>query len=157
MKKVYLAGPIVGLTYEEANGWRTKVKSELVSSNIICYSPMRHCRYHESNKTEALPSHYNHLNPLQTNEVMTTNKSITARDRYDVYSSDLVLVNFLNAKRGALGTCIEIGWADAKQKPIVVILEPNSIHDHGMITEIAGFIVPSVDEAIKLVRSILLP
>lgn len=42
MKKVYLAGPISGQSYDGATSWREEAKEELSSwSDIIGYSPMR--------------------------------------------------------------------------------------------------------------------
>jgi hypothetical protein len=38
--KVYLAGPITGLTWEECTVWRNKVVAELKLFDIQCFSPL---------------------------------------------------------------------------------------------------------------------
>jgi nucleoside 2-deoxyribosyltransferase len=149
MAKVYLAGPIVGYTFKEATEWRNYLKAAFEGSGIVCYSPMRGSRYDDTDEL---------IGPQGTNVCpINTNKGLTTRDRYDVMSSDLVFANLLKPKRAAIGTIIEIGWADAFRKPLVVAMEPDSIHDHGMINEMASFVVTSLAEGIEVIRGILLP
>lgn len=52
---------------------------------------------------------------------------------------------------------MEIAWADAWRKPVVLVMENANIHDHAMIREVSGFIVPDLDEAIRAVTAILSP
>jgi len=40
MKKIYLAGPISGLTFEGAQDWRNYFTSK-ISPEIDCFSPLR--------------------------------------------------------------------------------------------------------------------
>jgi hypothetical protein len=54
------------------------------------------------------------------------------------------------------GTFTEFGWADAFSKPIVTVLKPGSVHDHPFVRALSGFIVPSLDEAIDIIKSVLL-
>jgi hypothetical protein len=42
MNKVYLAGPITSLSYDETNSWRVWFKREITKSGRVkCLSPMR--------------------------------------------------------------------------------------------------------------------
>lgn len=53
---------------------------------------------------------------------------------------------------------MEIAWAYQARIPVVAIMESeNNPHEHGMIREAIGFRVETVDEAINVVRAILLP
>jgi nucleoside 2-deoxyribosyltransferase len=80
------------------------------------------------------------------------------RDRYDVMSSDVVLFNLLGTTTVSIGTCIEFGWADAFRKPVVLVMEPEgNLHDHPMVREAAGYIVPTLDEAVQVLDCILNP
>ena len=44
MKKIYLAGPISGLTYEGAQDWRDEFSAS-ISAEIACFSPLRGKEY----------------------------------------------------------------------------------------------------------------
>ena len=88
---------------------------------------------------------------------LSTRRGITCRDRMDVMRCDMVIANFLGAKKVSIGTVMEIAWADAFRKPIVVVMEKGNIHEHSMLNQVSGFIVSSLDEAIELVVTVLSP
>ncbi len=161
MKKlVYLCGPITGLTYDEArHGWRKNMFEALYDNGIGCLSPMR------------MKDHLSHEKDTMSAQgygwsAMSNQKGITARDRFDTCRSDVVVCNLLGADRVSIGSMIELGWADANRIPIVLVMEndddffagnkPN-IHDHAMVKELAGFILPTVDDAIDVVKALLIP
>jgi len=152
MKSVYLAGPITGISYDDAaNGWRKQIADDL-QFQVVCYSPMRDCEH---------LSHIKKFTSLEKDygtDPVTTASAIVARDRNDVHTCDLMIANFLGAKKGSLGTAIEFGWADAFRKPIILVMEDTgNIHEHAMITEMAGFRVNNLKDAASLAQSILLP
>jgi nucleoside 2-deoxyribosyltransferase len=144
--KVYLAGPIEGLDYEGATGWRDQARAYLNRHGIRAFSPMRGKEYLKDEAT--IVGHYEY--PL------STQKGLTSRDRYDTTTSDLVIVNLKGASRVSIGTMVELGWADASRVPVMLIMEQDSnLHDHAMVREIAAWRVDSLDEALHLVVSIL--
>lgn len=150
MPVVYLAGPIQDLSYEEATGWRKVAKQLLSQHDIVTLSPLR---YKE------------HLNDLKRmgdgnvgEEPLTTPKGIVARDRNDVWRSDLILVSFIGVNAISFGTAVEFGWTDVWRKPIVLAAEEtNPLRNHPFVTELSGFILPSLAEALEAVVHILLP
>ena len=144
--KMYLAGPIAGLTHDQAkNGWRKQIRDALPT--VDCLSPMRN--------NDNVP-HEGILNEFEyAGSPLTTNKGLTTRDRFDVMRSDIVFFNLTGVKRISKGTIIELGWADAFRKPIVLCMEEGNVHDHAMIREMAGYIVPTVEEGIEVVKGIL--
>jgi hypothetical protein len=75
----------------------------------------------------------------------------------DVMRCDAILVNFLGATKVSIGSVLEIAWADAWRKPIIIVMEKENIHSHAMIREMAGFITSSLDEAITIATAILSP
>jgi nucleoside 2-deoxyribosyltransferase len=100
----------------------------------------------------AAGQNYQGMSPL------SENKGITTRDRMDCMGRDIIIANFAGAKQVSIGTCIEFGWADAARKPVILVMEDEgNMHEHGMILEIAGYRVKTLDEAIELCRCILLP
>lgn len=162
-KQVYLAGPIVGVGYGEARfGWRqqfaTMVRDEesghaAAYPHIHFYSPMRGRRIMDENDTVAPGVEFVIDDPLENA------KSMLARDTNDVRNADMVVVNLLGAKRAALGTTAEMGFAFALRVPILLIMEkdPSIFHHHGFIIGMADYHVETLKEAAYVVQTILTP
>lgn len=152
---VYLAGPITGLTYDDGQDWREFAQEWLAAESIDGFSPLRakaHLRALGVLDNAGKPdSAYLGLNAL------SEPAGITARDRFDCMGRDLVLVNFLGAERVSIGTCIELGWADAARRPIVIAMEEDNVHRHAMANQVAGFIVPTLEDALTVCKAVLLP
>lgn len=144
---LYCAGPINGLPYAETVDWREQVAIKL-PPNIKAVSPMRGKKYLSSE--QAMKESYEE-------HQLASRKGIATRDRMDVMRSDAVLVNLLGAKKVSIGSVIEIAWADILRKPIIVAMDEGNIHSHAIIREVAGFIVPTLDEAIEIAISVLSP
>jgi nucleoside 2-deoxyribosyltransferase len=149
-KLVYLAGPITGLSYGEATDWRDLARDDLAKAGIVGLSPMRAKHYLAHLKSlSGTGEEYANLG------VLSTQRSVTTRDRFDTRTADVVLMNLLGAERISIGTMIEAGWADAFRVPIVLVIEPTNIHHHMMLREIAGFTVETLDEALHTIKAIL--
>ncbi|MBI2628227.1 MAG: hypothetical protein HYW71_02225 [Candidatus Niyogibacteria bacterium] len=144
---LYCAGPITNVSYNESVDWREYVADKL-PAHIKAVSPMRGKKYlaAEKNIKDSYEKH-----PL------SCQKGITCRDRMDVKRCDMILVNFLNASKVSIGSVMEIAWADAWQKPIIIVMEENNIHSHAILREVSGFIVSNLDEAIATVTAVLSP
>jgi nucleoside 2-deoxyribosyltransferase len=151
MKTVYLAGPITGLEYVEATNWRNDAKLLLALNGITGLSPMRGKEYLSEVKEFTMDG-----DKYSSFSVMSSNRGIMTRDRWDATRCDVLLVNLLDAKRVSIGTCMEIAWADAVRTPIVCVMEPTgNPHEHGMILEAIGFRTASLNEAIYIIKAIL--
>ena len=157
-KKVYLAGPIGGCTYAEAQDWRNLLSSLLSTKSdgaIQGYSPLRGkgaLRDAGTLSTVAYPFY----SPL------ATSKAILARDFNDCRTADLIIANLLEHNYGAppsLGTIMEIGFAYALQVPILAICADaaNPVATHAMIESAVSFWAENLDEAADMACSILLP
>lgn len=146
--RVYLAGPMKGLSVESANGWREEITLAL-APEIACYSPMRQVAECAGSNGRVEASYEHH--------VLHNQKSLTTRDRLDVMRADLVIANLITAKSVSIGTCIEVGWCDAWRIPLVLMLDEGGPHEHPMIREAAGWIVRTNHEAAYVARSVLLP
>ena|SRR3990167_2407105 len=154
MKRLYLSGPLAGISYDEAVDWRKYVASKL-ASDIVTLSPMRGKSYLSKEKTL--------VNYKYENSILSNSRAITTRDRNDVMNCDMVLVNFLGAKTISIGSVIEIGWADSFRKPVVMVANRflsdrssiRNIHEHPIIDEIVGFRTDNLDDAINVVNCVL--
>jgi nucleoside 2-deoxyribosyltransferase len=149
MSKVYLAGPIAGLNYEGATEWRDIARQQLYDCGIQGVSPMRGKEYLRDVRNFDSAGNYGNFS------CMSSARGITTRDRYDATHCDVMLVNLLGANKVSIGTVMELGWADANRIPIVCVMEEGNIHDHGMINEVIGFKVETLEEALHIVKIIL--
>lgn len=148
---VYLAGPITGLSYGDCNDWRDAVRAELAQDGIKAMSPLRAKEYlRHVTEFSADGDEYAALS------VMSSNRGIMTRDRWDATRCDVLLVNFIGAKKVSVGTCMEIAWADLSRIPIVCAMEPEgNPHNHGMILEAIGFRLQTLQEAVQITKALL--
>ncbi len=151
MPLVYLAGPISGCSYRECTDWREGVLTELAAVGIQAASPMRAKNYLAKLTTiSATGQEYTSMSPL------STPRGVITRDRFDTQRADLVLVNLLGATRVSIGTMIELGWADSVKTPTIVVMEPSgNPHEHMMVSELTGFRVSTIEEAVQIAKAIL--
>jgi nucleoside 2-deoxyribosyltransferase len=145
---VYLAGPMEGHSYENAIKWRDKARSLLADVNITTHSPLR--------AKEFLKGYV--LDREQVDHPFTTPAGITTRDRFDIQRCDVVLMNLLpGEEKVSIGTCIEIGWADAFRKPIILVCKKDGVYDkHPMVTHMVGYKVHSLADGIEIIKGICL-
>lgn len=144
---VYLAGPITGLSFDRATDWRQTAKAYFEDKGIDALSPLRGKSYLD--KELNIKDSYEDL-PL------SSARGIYTRDRFDCNRADVVLINLLGATKVSIGTVMEIAWADAAGKPIVLIIDTTgNVHDHAMVREAAGFRVNNLDEALFIVNVLL--
>lgn len=151
MAKVYLSGPITGLTYDDARfGWRkdfAKSMAQKDGKGIEVLSPMRH-EGHLAEIQGTLEKDY-------PNHFFSHPKMIVAKDLLDIDESTMVIANFLGAKKVSIGTVAELGYAKARGKTIVAIMEKDNIHNHPFVTELAAATVETMDDAIAVTKSLL--
>jgi len=149
---VYLAGPIAGISGNEAIDWREDASFFFTTVGIDTRDPMRakHVLLNHASISRTFHDYEN----LGT---FFTSKGIMTRDFNDVKQADVLLVNLLGAKTPSLGTIMEMAWAFALQKPCVVAIEAtgNPHDNHPMIHEAMSFRVSTLKEAMTSVSIIL--
>lgn len=150
---VYLAGGIAGLTGAEAIDWRVDAAGRLFERGVETRDPMR-AKRHAWKPDDVIPRAGNKYAALGA---FFTSRGIMTRDFNDVKQCDALLVNLLGAQHPSLGTIMELAWAYAFQKPVVVAIEAiGNPHDgHPMIHEAMPFRVTTLEEAIHSVAVIL--
>jgi hypothetical protein len=126
-RTIYLCGPIMGCTDNEANDWRTLVKS-LWDGPVL--DPMR--RDYRGRELESF-------------------EEVVKLDKVDVAQSDALIVNFPGP---SVGTAMEVYMAFEMGKLVVVVVGPGvkvspwlRYHSHA--------IVPTFEEAVMYVRHAL--
>jgi nucleoside 2-deoxyribosyltransferase len=148
---VYLAGPISGLVYDQAQDWRDYAAANL-PQEIRAISPLR------AKKAEL--SRVGIIQDAYEGHPLTSTAGITNRDKYDCMRADAVLFYLLGAKTVSVGTCIEFGWASvARANPVIVtvIEDGGNLHEHPMVRGVTGFRVNNLDDGLKILEAVLLP
>lgn len=152
MKKVYLAGPITGQSFQGSEEWRDIFKilagQSKLAGRVEFYSPLRGKDY-LFNEVKIQDCYEQHL--------FSTQRGILTRDYFDVTTSDALVVNFTNADRVSIGTVMEIGWAHCLRIPVIIIGGKGGLHDHAFIREAAGWWVDSTIDAIKILETMFNP
>lgn len=151
-KTIYLAGPITGLTHDEARyGWR-KTLADLMPSHIHCSSPMRGKEFLKDHGILSSGHDY-------PDHAMATSEGITTRDYNDVKTCDAMVTCYLESEdRPSLGTAVEYGYAWAHQKPIIAVGPPDEINiRHLMIQRMMGYRVDTLEEAADVLSHLLTP
>ncbi len=155
MSYIYFAGPITGLTYEDAADWREAWAPRFEALGHTIASPLRG---KESLRGKGVLS-----------GVFDEGKAAVHRDLWDIDRSDIVLTNLEGAEIPSVGTIAEIGYAYARGKFILTVMsDPEAAelaslginaprpshnpHDHIFVTEMSSVILPSMPEALDWVR-----
>ncbi len=141
--RVYLGGPIHGLTYAQATVWRQMIV-KMAGLKFEFLNPMRD---KEDLKKSPTISHVFPDLPL------CQPKAIVTRDLLDIRRADVLLFNGL---QGTVGSAIELGIGYALNKPLVVILEQSdALRAHPFIKDLPGLlVVESLEEAVQVLVSL---
>lgn len=148
MKSVYLAGPIMGLSYAAATEWRDEAAAILAKHGLEARNPMRFKQY--LRYLDQMPD------SIADNPLITA-RAIFARDKNDVYTCDAVIANLKDSTYPSVGTIMELVWAHQWLKPIIVVLPTNSLWaNHAMLKQCYDFVAADVPEAVDLAIAVLL-
>lgn len=154
-KRVYLCGPISGLSYGKATSWRGHFALRL-ADDIVPVSPMRGKRYLEGHDNIGFSYADPSVSKDKIGSLLSSSPGISTRDRFDVQNCDLVVANFLGADKISIGSVIELGWADAFRKPIIMVAEESNImRNHPMSKHICAFQTDDLEIAIEVTNIIL--
>jgi nucleoside 2-deoxyribosyltransferase len=134
---VYLAGPIEGLTYEQANNWRDTSSTFLEGCDIDVLNPCRRVSFVDSLVRDA-------------------DARIWKCDLQDISYSSVILVNLSDSLPGRKwGTVAEVAHAHTKNKIIIVLQDKGQFH-HPFITQYATEIHYDLHSALEAVREYFL-
>lgn len=145
--KIYLGGPIAGLSYEQATKWRKEFK-DMLPIYLDVRSPMRDKEKYKNIECFGKQGE-------QYNDPLSTPKAILTRDYNDCVTADVLVVNLLETTEVSIGSVMEIAWAHSFRVPTVLIIEKGNVHCHSLIHEAVGFEVNNLEQAAEAVRSVL--
>lgn len=146
-KTVYLAGPIMGCTGAEANDWRRQVDAQLKDMGIIAVSPLR-CE-------PLIGERYTSEHP---DPRFGTARAIAAKNRFDVRNCDITLAYLPKPEPGRVqsyGTIVEIAWADAYGKQVILVSDDPFVLKHPVIDACVDWKLGTIDEAVDVCIGVL--
>ena len=136
---LYLSGGMSGLTVEESNGWRIKVKQDLfafvLNGTLKVFNPMDSYIHNEYRMNEKEAMQYD-LNILR--------------------KSSYVLVYFNDIK--SLGTAMEIAIAHELKIPIIGVFDGKEDYNaldtlHPCVYNMCDVVLDSLDDAIRYIKN----
>lgn len=98
MKKIFLSGPIRGIPREESINWRNEATKILKDDFTVVHA----------------------LRGREDTETMPDSRLAIIRDKTDIDSSDIILVNDSFPNSGMIGTSMEVIYAYERNKVIIV-------------------------------------
>jgi len=143
-RTVYLAGPIGGLSKQDATGWRNTVSEELDQHNIRGISPLR-CEPPNQGSIYATLGQ-------PDDPMFGSAAAIGAKNEFDVRTCDMILAYLPTV---SVGTIIEIGWGKALNKPVIVVSPNLTLQSHPDIIQSASWILTHLDEAVEVIIGVL--
>lgn len=141
---LYLAGPLTGMPWSYATGWRNRLAFALGNEDFRCLSPLR-----------LVPESGEEIPHVIPDDPLANQKAIVGRDFNDILRADLVIANTLGAEFASIGTVCEITFAYANRKPTILCYAEGSAHDHAFLKEMCAFHCHDSDDLPYLVRGIL--
>lgn len=153
---VYLAGPVSGLSYDEANDWRVKVTRVLLP-DIICLNPLRGKEHLASKTSPIMPS------PM---DGFCTDQAIVMRDYNDVLRSAAVLVHLvppshsssLGSDHISIGTLFELAWAFRLRKIVVATgVDADTAYNHPFVRQAVTYFAADLPDAVDFMKTVLIP
>lgn len=144
---VYLAGPIGGLTWEEATGWRDSITN--LMPDFECRSPLRDLDG-LSIKDSCFVTD-GKLSNSRGDSTFSFDK-LFHRDFQDTITADALLVNFIGAKRQSVGTVSEIAWAYLRNTPVFVAIDDGNLNNNVFLTPQYTGQYPTLKETVNALR-----
>lgn len=137
MDRVYLAGPMEGLTIEQMTEWRKKATRRLVDRNIQVLDPCRREAFHAPDEN-----------------LTAMSRRIVFLDELDIRQSRVVLMNLSQMdelKLRCWGSICELTYAYHLGIPVVLVLPKET--QHPFVLTYATEIYTNLDEAIDAVSA----
>ena len=143
--KIYIAGPITGLSYEEVMN-RFRGQAALYKHygyDVLCsmvgkdYLKEEKFLHGEGYSTPASNSH-----------------AIKGRDMWMVRQCDIILVDFSAGDAASIGSCFEMAWASMLGKHIVTVIPEGNVHKHAFVTECADVVFTNIEDANSYLKNL---
>lgn len=143
--KIYLVGPITGLSYSQVMD-RYRAQFSLLKS--YGYQPICPMVGKDYLKNERVLHGLGYTNPT------STGRAIKGRDRWMVKQADILLADFTDSEVASIGSCMELAWADILGKHVIAVIPEVNVHRHAFIIECANIIFTEMEEAYAYLKDL---
>jgi len=147
--KLYLFGPITGLTYEGCSSWRDYVSGQLPEYH--CIDPLRGCIIKDP--SAVMLATYEGDNNWKK-KTIASSRAIMAQSRWDVQRADLLLGTLQGSTKVSIGSCFELAWASDARVPVICAMALE-FYDHPMIKESVTHPVETLAQCVEIARALL--
>lgn len=137
---IYLAGPIVGLSYPDAANWRIEVTPELVAAGYRVLDPLRAERVLALDFADR---------PISDTNWAGVVEDPFKRDVWDIRRCDVVLADLTLERKVSRGTSFELGMAYALGKGIVLVTTTAVDKLHPFLKGPATVVCATLEDAIE--------
>lgn len=144
--KVYLAGPITGLTFEEATLDFITRANQLRTLGYEVLHPFTGKAHLRNHVGAFLPSGHDSI---------SSDHAIIERDRWMVSQANIIYMNLSGAKRVSIGSMFELAWAHDRGAHTIVVMESDNIHQHAFVKEAADIMFSTTEEAFLYLESLI--
>lgn len=147
--RVYLAGSITGLSYDEVVNYFLGAKQVLEMMGYEVFHPMT-AKGYLRNEIEFKAKSYGTHSPISSNH------GIVERDRWMVENSDILLINLLNSgDRVSIGSMFELAWGHQLGKHTIVMMPDDNIHQHAFVLEGADVVLTTLEDALEYLGKLI--
>ena len=144
---VYLAGPILGCTADEANDWRKDFADRLYEQCIRGISPLR-CEPLIREKYE----------PFYEDPRFGTKQAIAAKNFFDLKECDITLAYLPipeEGKQQSWGTIGELVGAHVLGKTTILVSNDPKVLDHPLLSCAGSWILNDLEDAYQVIVGVL--
>lgn len=146
--RLYLSGPISGVSYGEIADWRKRAMA-MFPASVSVYDPAS--SFCDAELASDAPE-----TPSAALARLMHGRLVVDRNKHIIQSSDVVLANLLDSQRASIGSIGELFWANAFRIPIVIVREQSgNVHDHAMLNAIASVVTSSLEDGCEAALNIL--
>jgi nucleoside 2-deoxyribosyltransferase len=143
-KKVYLAGPITGLEFDEAKDWRDSSSPFVRRLRALGWTELSPMRNKEKFRVQGKLSAF-----------FDEGAAAVQQDLTDIEEAEAVILNVLGATHVSLGSMAEMGYAYALGRPVILVTEGEDNCHHHVFTDYMGTVqVSSLNAAIKALQNL---
>lgn len=149
-KKVYLAGPIEGLLYEEAVEWRNKAEEILIDSGLSCYNPGVFIPDYLKGERITLEA----VAKITETFVLDLKDRLYFHSRFELEDCSIILFNLKHSETTpiSIGTFWELGAASIISKLNLAFNMPQKFKRNPFVSNSINLGFESLDEALDYIR-----
>lgn len=151
---IYLAGPMKGLTWEHAYGWRQWATGKLTKAGWKILCPVRP-QISDVDPSTVIQNPAREELDSDKRPILKTASAFVTKDELFIRRSDMLLANFLDATEVSAGTMWELGLAWGLGKQIVSVFEAGNPHDTAFVRRRSHVFVDTLAEAVEYLEHLV--